>query len=50
MLIDQNYVNWLRNLQIRFVSEKNSDVLDILDPRLISNNKKAKDVRMAIIL
>ena len=44
MLTDPNYVGWLRNLQIRFVSEKNLDVLDIPDPGLVSNNKMAKDV------
>ena len=49
ILIDPNYMDWLRNLQIRFISEKNSDVLDILDLRLISNNEKAKDVSMDII-
>ena len=33
-------MDWLRNLQIRFISEKNSDILDISDPRLVSNNEK----------
>ena len=37
-------MDWLRNLQIRFVSEKNSDVLDISDLGMVSNNEKAKDV------
>ena len=49
MLIDPNYVDWLRNLQIRFVLEKNSDVLNIFDPRSVSNNEKAKDIPMDII-
>ena len=33
-------MDWLRNLQIRFISKKNFDVLDISDPRLVSNNEK----------
>ena len=49
MLIDPNYVNWLRNLQNRFVLEMNLDILDISDPRLVSNNKKIKEVPMDII-
>ena len=32
-----------------FISEKNFDILDISDPRLISNNEKAKDIPMDII-
>ena len=42
-------MDWLRNLQIRFVSEKNSDVLDISDLGMVSNNEKAKDVLKDII-
>ena len=49
ILIDPSYVDWLRNLQIRFVSEKNSDVLDIFDLEMVSNNEKAKDVLKDII-
>ena len=49
MLTDPNYMDWLKNLQNRFVSEMNSDILDISDPRLVSNNKKAKEVPMGII-
>ena len=49
ILIDLNYVDWLRNLQIRFISEKNSDVLKISDLELISYNEKAKDVHKDII-
>ena len=41
-------MDWLRNLQIRFISEKNSDVLDIPDLEMVSNNEKAKDVHMDI--
>ena len=48
MLTDFNYVDWLRNLQIRFVSKKNSDFLDISDLELVSNNEKAKDIHMDI--
>ena len=48
MLIDPNYVDWLRNLQIRFISEKNSDVLDIPDLGLVNNNEKAKDISLDI--
>ena len=33
-------MDWLRNLQIRFILKKNSNVLDISDPRLVSNNEK----------
>ena len=33
-------MDWLRNLQIKFISEKNSDILDIFDPSLVSNNEK----------
>ena len=36
-----NYVDWLRNLQVRFISEKNSDVLDIPNLEMVSNNEKA---------
>ena len=39
----------LRNLQIKIVSEKNSDVLDISDLRLINTNKKAIDIHKDII-
>ena len=49
MLTNPNYVDWLRNLQIRFISKKNFDVLDIPDLGLVSNNEKAKDVCMDII-
>ena len=49
MLNDFNYVDWLRNLQIRFVLEKNSDILNISDLELVSNNEKAKDVPIDII-
>ena len=49
MLTNPNYVDWLRNLQIRFVSEKNFDILDIPNLRLVSNNEKAKDIPMDII-
>ena len=49
MLIDPNYVDSLRNLQIKFISEKNSDVLDIFDPRSVNNNEKAKDISLDII-
>ena len=38
-----NYVDWLRNLQIRFVPEKNFDVMDIFDSDLVSD-KKVMDV------
>ena len=48
ILTDPNYMDWFRNLQIRFISEKNSDVLDIPDLGLVSNNEKAKDVYMDI--
>ena len=48
MLTDPNYVDWLKNLQIRFTSEKNSDVLDISDLRSISNNEKAKNIHIDI--
>ena len=41
-------MDWLRNLQIRFVSEKNSDILDISDLGMVSNNEKIKDVYMDI--
>ena len=41
-------MDYLRNLQIRFVSEKNSDVLDILYLGMVSNNEKAKDTHMNI--
>ena len=34
----------LRNLQIRFISEKNFDVLDISDLEMVSNNEKAMDI------
>ena len=50
-----NYVNrsklwdWLRNLQNRFVSEINSDILDIPDLGSISKNEKTKEVSMKII-
>ena len=49
MLTDPNYVDWLRNLQVKFVSEKHSDVLDISDLGLVSYNEKAKDIHMNII-
>ena len=49
ILTNLNYVDWLRNLQIKFVPEKNSNILDIFDPRSISNNKKTKDVYLDII-
>ena len=48
-MIDPNYVDWLRDLQIRFVPEKNSNVLDIPDLGSVSKNKKAKDVHLDII-
>ena len=48
ILTDPNYVDWLRNLQVRFVLEKNSDVLDISDLRMVSNNEKANNVHMNI--
>ena len=48
-MIDPNYVDWLRNLQIRFALEKNLDVLDISDLGSISNNEKVKDVYLDII-
>ena len=41
-------MDWLRNLQIRFILE-NSDVLDILDLEMVSNNEKVKDVLKDII-
>ena len=49
MLTDPNYVDWLRNLQIRFTLEKNSDILDIPDLGSVNKNKKAKDIPMDII-
>ena len=49
MLTDPNYVDWLRNLQIRFISEKNSDVLDIPNLGMVSNNEKAIDIHKDII-
>ena len=49
MLINPNYVDWLKNLQIRSALKKNSDVLDIPNPGSISNNKKAKKISMDII-
>ena len=48
LLTDLNYVNGLRNLQIRFVSEKNFDVRDVFDLEMVSNNEKIKDVHMDI--
>ena len=48
MLTDPNYVDGLRNLQVRFISEKNSNVLDFFDLGMVSNNEKTKDVHMNI--
>ena len=48
ILTDPNYVDGLRNLQARFISEKNSNVLDISDLGMVSNNEKTKDVYMDI--
>ena len=48
MLTHPNYVDGLRNLQVRFISEKNSNVLDISDLGMVSNNEKAKDIHMDI--
>ena len=42
-------MNWLKNLQVRFASEKNSDVLDIPDLGMVGNNKKAIDIHKDII-
>ena len=48
ILTDPNYMDWLRNLRIRFAQEKVSYVLKISDPGSVSDNafqnKKAKDV------
>ena len=49
MLIDPNYVDLLRNLQIKFISEKKSDILDISDLGSVNKNKKTKDIFMDII-
>ena len=48
MLIDPNYVDGLRNLQVRFVLKKIFDVLDFFDLELVNYNEKAKDVHMDI--
>ena len=48
MLIDPNYVDGLRNLQVRFISEKNSNILDIFNLEMVSNNEKAKDIHVDI--
>ena len=48
ILTDPNYVDGLRNLQVRFISEKNSNVMDISDLGMVSNNEKAKDIHMDI--
>ena len=44
-----NNVDWLRNLQVRFVSKKNSDVLHFSDLEIVSNNEKAIDIHKNII-
>ena len=44
ILIDTDYVDWLRNLQDRLISEKNSNILDFSNLGMVSNNKKAIDV------
>ena len=49
MLIDSNYMDWLKNLQIGFVPEMNPNVLDISNFRSVSNNKKVKKVFIKII-
>ena len=49
MLTNLNYVDWLRNLQVRFISEKNFDILKISNLGLVSYNKKAKDIYKDII-
>ena len=48
MLTDPNYVDGLRNLQVRFILKKNSNVLNISNLGMVSNNKKTKDVHMNI--
>ena len=48
ILIDTDDVDWLRNLQDRLISKKNSNVLDISDLEMVSNNEKKKVVHIDI--